>query len=97
MGVHMQLQSCYNCTSGDGKEGRMPTLRETRIRRFLSLRALAKRADVAQRTIVEVEAGRRVPQLATMRKIAAALDIDPLEIDEFRVAIEDAIEGKEAA
>ena len=75
----------------------MPTLREVRIRRLLSLRALAKRADVAQRTIVEAEAGRRVPQLATMRKIAGALDVDPMEIDEFRAAIEDAIEGKAAA
>jgi DNA-binding XRE family transcriptional regulator len=75
----------------------MPTLRELRIRRFLSLRAMAKRAGVAQRTIVEAEAGRRVPQLATMRKIAEALDIDPMEIDEFRAAIEDAIEGKAAA
>jgi len=75
----------------------MPTLRELRIRRLFSLRALAKRADVAQRTIVEAEAGRRVPQLGTMRKIAAALEVDPLEVDEFRTAIEDAIEGKEAA
>ena len=75
----------------------MPTLRELRIRRLFSLRALAKRADVAQRTIVEAEAGRRVPQLGTMRKIAAALEVDPLEVDEFRAAIEDAIEGKEAA
>ena len=75
----------------------MPTLRELRIRRLFSLRALAKRAEVAQRTIVEAEAGRRVPQLGTMRKIAAALEVDPLEVDEFRTAIEDAIEGKEAA
>jgi transcriptional regulator with XRE-family HTH domain len=75
----------------------MPTLRELRIRRLFSLRALAKRADVAQRTIVEAEAGRRVPQLGTMRKIAAALEVDPLEVDEFRAAIEDAIGGKEAA
>ena len=75
----------------------MPTLRELRIRRLLSLRELAKRASVAQRTIVEAEAGRQVPRPATMRKIAEALDVDPMEIDEFRAAIEDAIEGKEAA
>jgi hypothetical protein len=31
-----------------------------------------------------------------MRKIAAALDINPLDIDEFRAAIEGAIEGKAA-
>ncbi len=75
----------------------MPTLREIRIRSLFSLRALAKRADVAQRTIVEAEAGRRVPQLATMRKIAAALGVEPGEIQEFAQAIEAAAEGKEAA
>ncbi len=75
----------------------MPTLREVRIRRFLSLRELAKRASVAQRTIVEAEAGRQVPRSATMRKLAEALEVDPIEVDEFRAAIEDAIEGKEAA
>ena len=75
----------------------MPTLREMRIRRLLSLRELAKRASVAQRTIVEAEAGRQIPRPATMRKIAEALNVDPMEVDEFRAAIEDAIEGKEAA
>jgi transcriptional regulator with XRE-family HTH domain len=75
----------------------VPTLRELRIRRLLSLRELAKRASVAQRTIVEAEAGRQVPRPATMRKIAEALEIDPMEVDEFRAAIEDAIEGKAAA
>jgi transcriptional regulator with XRE-family HTH domain len=75
----------------------MPKLRELRIRRLLSLRELAKRASVAQRTIVEAEAGRQVPRPATMRKIAAALEVDPLEVNEFRTAIEDAIEGKDAA
>ena len=66
----------------------MPTLRELRIRKFLSVRDLARRAEVAQRTVTETEAGRRVPQPATMRKIAAALDVDPMEIDEFREAVE---------
>ncbi len=75
----------------------MPTLREVRIRRFLSLRELAKRANVAQRTIVEAEAGRQVPRPATMRKLAEALGVDPIEVDEFRAAVEDAIEGKAAA
>jgi len=75
----------------------MPTLREVRIRKLLSLRELAKRADVAQRTIVETEAGRQLPRPTTMRKLAEALGVTPEEIDEFRVAIEAAIEGKDAA
>ena len=73
----------------------MPTLRELRIRRLLSLRELAKRADVAQRTIVEAEAGRQVPQPRTMRKLAEALEVDPMEVDEFRAAIEAALKGPE--
>jgi transcriptional regulator with XRE-family HTH domain len=62
----------------------MPSLREARARRVLSLRELAKRADVAVRTLVEAEAGRQVPHPATMRRISDALDVDPWEIDEFR-------------
>jgi transcriptional regulator with XRE-family HTH domain len=75
----------------------MPSLRELRIRRLLSLRELAKRADVAQRTVVEAEAGRQAPRPSTMRKLAEALDVDPMEVDEFREVIESAIEGKAAA
>ena len=73
----------------------MPPLREVRIRRLLSLRELAKRADVAQRTIVEAEAGRQVPHPRTMRKLAEALDVDPMEVDEFRAAIEGAVKAVE--
>jgi DNA-binding XRE family transcriptional regulator len=69
----------------------VPALREVRIRRLLSLRELAKRAEVAQRTIVEAEAGRQVPQLRTMRKLAEALGVDPMEVDEFRAAVESAL------
>ncbi len=73
----------------------MPTLREVRLRRFLSQRELARRAGVAQRTIVEAEAGRQVPHAKTMRKLAEALDVDPMEVDEFRAAVEAAIEALE--
>jgi transcriptional regulator with XRE-family HTH domain len=75
----------------------MPTLREARLRRLWSQRELAKRAGVAQRTIVEAELRRQVPKLGTMRKLAEALGVPPGEVDEFRAAIEAAIEGKEAA
>jgi transcriptional regulator with XRE-family HTH domain len=73
----------------------MPPLRELRIRRLLSLRELATRADVALRTIVEAEAGRQVPQPKTMRKLAEALGVDPMEVDEFRAAIEAALKDAE--
>jgi DNA-binding XRE family transcriptional regulator len=54
----------------------------------LSQRDLAREAGVTQKTIVDLELGRIEPRLQTMRKIAAALGIEPLEIDEFRKAIE---------
>ena len=75
----------------------MPTLREVRIRRLLSIRALAEAAGVATRTIVQTEAGRQSPRLVTMRRLADALGVAPEEVDEFRAAIERAVEGKAAA
>ncbi len=75
----------------------MPTLRETRLRRFWSQRELAKRAGVAQRTVVEAEMVRQVPRLATMRKLAEALGVDPMEVDMFRAAVEGAVGEKAAA
>ena len=75
----------------------MPTLREVRAQRVLTIRDLAQRAGVATRTIVEVEAGRVVPRFVTVRKLAAALGVEPAEVDEFRAAIERAVEGKAAA
>ncbi len=67
---------------------RLSSLRSARIRMTLSQRDLAREAGVTQKTIVDLELGRIEPRLQTMRKIAAALGIEPLEIDEFRKAIE---------
>ena len=55
----------------------MPPLREVRIRRLLSIRALAAASGVATRTIVEAEAGRQAPRLVTMRRLADALGVAP--------------------
>lgn len=76
----------------------MPPLREIRLRKLYTLRSLAAAAGVAQRTIVEAEAGRQLPRVATIRKLAATLEVDPMDVDEFREAIEAEIErGKDAA
>ncbi len=75
----------------------MPTLREARARRLLSVRALADLAGVSKTTIQLVEAGQRAPHYGTIRKLAAALEVDPLEIAEFQAAIEAAAAGKAAA
>jgi DNA-binding XRE family transcriptional regulator len=64
------------------------SLREVRLRRMLSQRDLAREAGVAPKTVVDLELGRVEPRLQTMRKLAAALGVEPLKIDEFARAIE---------
>jgi transcriptional regulator with XRE-family HTH domain len=75
----------------------MVTLREARIRNMLTIRALALAAGVSPATIQLAESGQRIPHFGTMRKIAAVLGVAVDEVDEFRHALEAAIEGKEAA
>jgi len=74
----------------------VPTLREWRIRRLWSQGELARRSDVALRTIINIETGQRVPRLLTMRRLADALEVDWKEIDEFRAAVAE-LEEKVAA
>jgi len=72
-------------------------LREARHNAFLSIRELASRAGVAPRTIVEVEAGRRVPYFVTARKIAHALGVEPRDIEELAARTAEGFEGKAGA
>ena len=73
----------------------MELLRELRARRMHTIRSLSAAAGVAQKTIVDAEAGRITPQFGTMRKIAAALGVEAIDIAEFVAAIE--ARGKAAA
>lgn len=74
------------------------TLRELRLRRFMTLKDLAERAGVGVSTITAIESGRELPAMRTARKLADALEVEPGEIDEARAAQERAIQrGKEAA
>jgi transcriptional regulator with XRE-family HTH domain len=66
----------------------MPSLREVRADRLLSMRELAALAQVALSRIYFIEKGRTVPRLSIVRRLAAALQVDPLTVDEFRQAIE---------
>lgn len=75
----------------------MPSLREVRIRRLLSRKALAERSGISARTIAAVENGETTPQLRTARKLAEALDVAPEDVDEFRATIDVGLEGKDAA
>jgi transcriptional regulator with XRE-family HTH domain len=67
------------------------------MRKLYSLRALAVKAGVAPRTILEAEAGRQTPRPTTMRKLADALGVDPMEIDEFRTAVDEQVEASKDA
>lgn len=66
----------------------MPTLRDLRLARALSQRDLAARAGVAPKTVVDLEMKRQEPRLRTIRRLAAALGVEPADVDEFRQAIE---------
>lgn len=66
---------------------------EVRRSRLLSTRDLSSKAKVARKTINDIEMGHTTPALFTIRKLCEALDVDPMEVDEFR----DAIRGKELA
>ena len=65
----------------------MTTLGRLRRERLLSQTALALRAGCSVRTVVLVETGRRAPQFETIRRLAAALGVEPAEVWEFRPAM----------
>lgn len=60
----------------------MKTLRQHRRENALSIVALAQKAGVSHQTIVSGEAGKRL-RLVSMRRIAEALAVKPMEIAEF--------------
>jgi transcriptional regulator with XRE-family HTH domain len=55
-------------------------LRELRVERALSLRALGERSGVAYDTINKLELGQRPARLSTIRKLAEALGVEPREL-----------------
>ncbi len=75
----------------------MKTLKQWREERGITIRELAERANVATRTIVLTESGRQVPRLVTMRRIADALAIAPLEVEGFARAVRDTLGLKVAS
>ena len=70
-------------------------LAEARGRKLLTGRELAERAGVSHTNIYAIEAGRWLPSLPTIRKLCEALEVqNPLDIDEFKAAIEKTTQGK---
>ena len=58
----------------------MAKLKELRARRVLTLHELEERSGVAYNTIWRLENGRTGAQPRTIRKLAAALGVDPEEL-----------------
>jgi len=73
--------------SGPEPESDARPLRELRAERLLSLRELARLAGVALSTVYLIEAGRSTPRSAAIRRLAAALDVDPMDVAELRRAL----------
>ena len=69
----------------------MVRLRELRVRKLYSIRGLAKAAGVSDRTVWVTEAGQSRPSLATIRKLSQVLEVDPMEVDEFKEAMDRAM------
>lgn len=67
----------------------MLTLRGWRNRRALSMDDLGELAGVAKSTIVAIELGRVTAiKRVTMRRLSTALGVEPLDVAEFRRALE---------
>lgn len=66
-------------------------LRELRVRKLYSIRGLAKAAGVTGKTVRTTEAGQSIPSLSTIRKLSNALEVDPMDVDEFREAMDRAM------
>ena len=65
-------------------------LRETRAKKLVSVRELAKKSGISETNIYRLEEGKWLPTLTTIRKLSQALDIKPEEVDEFNAAIDKA-------
>ena len=55
-------------------------LREVRESKLLTQVELAKLARLSEATIVRIEAAQHEPRFATIRKLAAALGVEPAEL-----------------
>ena len=67
----------------------MTALAALRRQRAWSQRDLAKQAGVSPSVIVQLETGRtRYPKYKVIRALAAALGVEPREVDEFRQMVD---------
>jgi transcriptional regulator with XRE-family HTH domain len=60
---------------------RMTTIKQLRVKQFLSQEDLAKKSEMTVSTINRLEKGKQKPRLATIRKLAKALKVKPQKIN----------------
>ncbi len=72
-------------------------LREVRERKFITQEELSARTGMSVSNISRVENGLQRPRITTVRKLAAALGIDPEELVEWEAEAETTGQGKAAA
>lgn len=70
----------FHSYTGGMAEVNMRRLKELRQRRVLTLHELGERSGVAYNTIWRLENGRSAAQPRTIRKLAAALGVEPEEL-----------------
>ena len=63
-----------------GEAMEVPNLRRVRERRLLTQAELAARAGVQRVTINRIETGATLARFSTVRRLAAALGVDPAEL-----------------
>ncbi len=68
----------------------MMRLREIRTRKLLTAGALAQKSGLSASAVFKIERGEHAPSLATIGKLAAFLEVNPEEVEEFKAAIEKA-------
>lgn len=62
------------------------TLDEHRRRRVMGWREFCAHVGIAKRTMSNIRDGRPL-RMATIRRVSAALGVDPMDVAEFRAAI----------
>ena len=67
--------------------GGVRTLRQVRAAKMLTLRGLAAAVGCSPHTVHEVETGKRVPHVATVRRLSEVLGVEPARVREFRAAM----------
>ncbi|HEV2124155.1 MAG TPA: helix-turn-helix transcriptional regulator, partial [Chloroflexota bacterium] len=60
-----------------GEAVRLPGLRAVRERKLMTQAELAERAGMQRVTVSRIETGAAEARISTVRKLAAALDVDP--------------------